>query len=357
MTTLSKRYEIDKKAWDDCAETYEKQIVGGHPDILAFENFEEDLLDYLIGYLAKKNNRHIRLMDIGCGSGRLHIRYGAKTSKTEKLPESHPLVDLKEENPVFEYDPLMKEYLDEVWGIDFSQNMINLAAEKLNKYGLGNYSSVKLSLEQGSAFDLKPHRDNTLPIAICLVNSIGVMQGYEGAKQLFKAMRRVVERAKGIAIVSCYQREYIASYGLGQYESTMDVSGQPQWLVPDTYASGEYVQVPKDYKLAHSKEDKIIVDVYDSNGKCIKEDHVLERDPVITRQVIDTGNILTHSDYRSHWYSFKEIHDLVKEHWNDGEAYHVPTEFIDMQRAEPAQMAILDYGNNLDKYLFDRWKL
>ena len=43
MLDLKEKYEKDKTTWDECAATYEKQIVGGHPDILAFENFEEDL--------------------------------------------------------------------------------------------------------------------------------------------------------------------------------------------------------------------------------------------------------------------------------------------------------------------------
>ena len=43
-------------------EVYEKQIVGGHPDIAAFEAFEEDFLEEVLRYLADKQERPIKLM-------------------------------------------------------------------------------------------------------------------------------------------------------------------------------------------------------------------------------------------------------------------------------------------------------
>ena len=68
MDDLKKKYDRDRATWDECAETYETQIVGGHPDILAFEEFEEDFLDRLLRYLVEIQKRPIKLMDIGCGT-------------------------------------------------------------------------------------------------------------------------------------------------------------------------------------------------------------------------------------------------------------------------------------------------
>lgn len=107
MHTLQEKYEADKQTWDDCADTYERQIVGGHPDILAFEEFEEDLLDRILRHLIRKQNRCIKLMDIGCGSGRLHLRYGAITSSLHELTQTHPLRSLKKAYPKLVYDPVM----------------------------------------------------------------------------------------------------------------------------------------------------------------------------------------------------------------------------------------------------------
>jgi len=351
MKSLHKKYETDRQTWDECAETYERQIVGGHPDILAFEEFEEDFLDHILRFLCKKQERPIKLMDIGCGSGRLHIRYGVKTKKISELDKASTLFELKMNCPELAYDPVLSKSLTEVWGIDFSQKMIDLAKNKIEKIGLNKNQGTALTLKQGSAFELEEQSNKVLPIAICLVNSIGVMQGFEGANALFESMRKAVEKANGIAIVSCYQQEYIESYGLGQYESTMDVSGQPIWMHPDTYASPEYKQIPKYYKLAHSKDGTIAVDVLDNQNKLIKKNHILKRSKEKTRQTIKTGDIITHTDYKSHWYSFNDIDELTNKHWGTKHTHHIKTRDIDVIRAEPSQMAIVDYGNYLEDIL------
>jgi SAM-dependent methyltransferase len=356
MNELKKKYERDRRTWDECAETYETHIVGGHPDILAFEEFEEDMLDRMLRFLVDTQGRPLKLMDIGCGSGRLHVRYGLKTAAGEDAEQLRAQVSQEGSESAATYDPVIAGGLAEVWGIDFSQCMIDLAEEKLARLGLDSSAAIKLTLEQGSAFEMKPQPDDVLPIAICLVNSIGVMQGFEGAAALFASMRRTVEPAGGIAIVSCYQKEYVGSYALGQYESTMDVSGQPWWLVPDTYASAEYKQIPRRYKLAHSPDDTIVVDVLDTDGTLVKKGHLLRRDPAKTEETMRTGDITTFSDYRSHWYSFDEIERLIGEHWKDVKTFHVETGALDMLRAEAAQMAILDAGDRL-KNLLARWSV
>jgi SAM-dependent methyltransferase len=354
MPGLRQQYEKDMRAWDDCAETYERQIVGGHPDILAFEAFEEDLLDRVIGHLAGHQRRRIKLMDIGCGSGRLHVRYGLKTHRTAGAATPRSLSSLSGNTSNLAFDPEIAGALCEVWGVDFSRRMIELARDKLASIGLGGEGGLPLRLEQGSAFELGEEPGDTLPLAICLVNSIGVMQGVEGGGALFASMRRVVEAAGGVAIISCYQREFIESYGLGQYESTLDVSGQPRWLLPETYTGPDYRQLPKTYKLAHSEDDTLAVDVIDTSGTVVVRDHVLRRDPHRVRELLRTGDIITHTDYRSHWYLYDELEALIGEHWGDRGVYHLKTGDLDRLRAEPAQLAILDAGDNL-RLLLDRW--
>jgi hypothetical protein len=227
---------------------------------------------------------------------------------------------------------------------------------KIRKAGLKQRNGTVLSFEQGSAFELKPQSDEVLPVAICLVNSIGVMQGFEGAVELFKSMRRAVESANGIAIISCYQQEYIDSYGLGQYESTMEVSGQPVWLAPDTYSSQEYKQIPRHYKLAHNADSKMIVDVFDMQDRLIQEGYVLSRDKDKIEQTIESGDINTYSEYRSHWYSFDHLDQLIHDHWDSQRSYHLKCRELDIVRAEPAQLAILDYSDQLNPIL-EHWNV
>ncbi|NJM16748.1 MAG: class I SAM-dependent methyltransferase [Bacteroidales bacterium] len=258
--------------------------MNGHPDVVAYENFEEAFLDQLLVYLTNTMQKPLKLIDVGCGSGRLHTRYG----RLVKIP-----------------------MLEKVKGIDFSPNMLDLARQKIKQAGLTDAFYPSLEFEQGSAFDLKPETETFLPIAVNLINSIGVMQGEQGAQKLFVAMRRAVENAGGIAVISCYQGEYVQQYALPQYESTMNVCGQPVWLKPNNYAAEGYTLVPKGYKRANTYDQSIEVEVY-QNGHLVKPAFFLYRDKEATEHAVRTGRIKTHNRYESNWYSFNQVDQWIK---------------------------------------------
>ncbi|MCL7414149.1 MAG: hypothetical protein M8353_11145, partial [ANME-2 cluster archaeon] len=88
------------------------------------------------------------------------------------------------------------------------------------------------------------------------------------------------------------------------------------------------------------------------HGEIIKENHRLVRDLNAVQKVIESGKIRTHSNYKSHWYSFKQFDDWIQKYWIDP-SYHIETRHLDATRAEPAQLAILDVGDNLNG-LFQR---
>jgi ubiquinone/menaquinone biosynthesis C-methylase UbiE len=308
----------NKKTWDKCAHIYEHHIVNGHPDIRKYENFEEQFLDSIIEHLIKQKKKKIKIMDIGCGSGRIHHHYASQSTK-------------------------FADNLDEVWGIDFSNNMLQLAAQKLKKDNLFKQSKIKLNFQLGSAFDIKSLNDDCFPVVISLINTIGVMQGKEGAKLLLKTMKNIIKNTGGILLLSCYRKKYLKDYALGQYESTMDVSGQPIWLEPNEYTGNDYRLVPSQYKLAYDTNPKIAVDVFNKNNECIKKNHILKRNPTKVKELLTNGKIKTFNNYNSNWYSYEQINSWINEFWaNEKNLWHIKTNKLDPDNAEPCQLAIYD---------------
>jgi SAM-dependent methyltransferase len=253
------------------------------------------------------------------------------------------------------YESIVADRLRAVEGIDFSAEMIALAKEKLAEAGLGRLIGNRLRLVRGSAFELTPMDPEPLPVLVSVCNSIGVMQGPDGAVRLFRSMRRAVEEAGGIAIISAYRKEAVSSFALGNYETTMDVCGQPRWLEPDTYAGPDYVQVPWGYKRAHDTDRKVTVNVLDRHGKLVLKGHDLWRNAQEVARTIDSGHIRTYSDYESRWYSFEQFGTWIEELWGGYQSYHLAGKALDTLRAEPAQLAILDPRRRLEE-LLARWR-
>lgn len=354
--SLESTLERDRAVWDSCARIYEKLTVTGHPDVMANEAFEEDLIDRVLIYLIKELNRNIGLHDIGCGSGRLHVRYGLKTVRPGMAPRYNEYLvrRTRDSNPGYAFDQDIADGLQLVRGLDFSAAMIALAIEKLARAGLSGFLEKFLFLEQGSAFDLPPFPSQPLPLVIALGNSIGSMQGPRGAAELFKAMRRAVEESGGIALISAYRREAVESFALGNYESVMSISGVPRWLTPDFRSDRGLRLTPKFCKRAYDSTDQIIADVFDRTGTLVQKDLVFRRAPAAVEYAILTGHIQTFTNYESYWYSWDQMQAWIDDLWPHGFTYHLEGKKVDRLRASPIQIAVLDRANLLQGFM-RRW--
>ena len=51
---LRKQQQRDQRVWNTCAKSYENAVVNCHPDIRAYEDFEEDFLHRLLHHLVDK---------------------------------------------------------------------------------------------------------------------------------------------------------------------------------------------------------------------------------------------------------------------------------------------------------------
>ena len=351
-------YQRDMAVWDACAEAYEDHIVSGHSDIAAYEAFEEDLLDRILLHLIRDKGRRVRLLDVGCGSGRLHLRYGLKAVDASRLPEDDAALVRRARATAAAYapEPHLRTGLSNVDGLDFSRSMIEMARRKLVEAGLGNAVEPHLGLECGSAFDLQPLESDPLPVAVSVCNTVGVIQGPAGAAKLFDSMRRCVESAGGIAIITGYRRSAIPDFALPGYESTMSVSGQPVWLGPDTYAGSEYVQVPRAYKRAYDPDPTVTVDVFLRDGSPVARGHTLTRRADAVRETCNSGHIRTHTDYESRWYSIEQFREWIRAYWGEERSRHIAGGRLDSLRAAQTQIAVLDCGGLLED-LPARWGL
>ncbi|HUW60936.1 MAG TPA: hypothetical protein VMZ06_08020 [Candidatus Bathyarchaeia archaeon] len=362
-TGLTQACDRDRGVWDQCAAAYERNIVHGHPDVVAYEAFEEEFLDRVLAFLAERSGKPLHVIDVGCGSGRLHLRYGLKTTRGDQLPaaDAENLARARASRRDLDYDPVLAGEtgggIELIGGIDLSSELINLAAGKLGEAGLGTLLGQRLWLRQGSAFDLEPLDPEPLPVLVTVCNSIGVMQGPEGAQQLFKSLRRAAETASGIAVISAYRKEAVQSHALGNYESTMNVSGQPRWLAPQTYARNNgFTLVPRRYKRAWDSSKSILVDVFDRNGQKVCDGFLLTRVNDEVERTIETGHIRTWSRYESYWYGFDTIARWIDAYWGRDTSWHLAGIELDALRAAPAQIAVYDPQRRLAD-LFGRWRI
>jgi hypothetical protein len=331
MDSLEHQYNHDHSIWEACAATYERQIVHGHPDVTEYENFEHSVIDRLVIHLTRDCGLDLYCYDFGCGSGRIHTFLAPKCfSGMTEPPDAETAVQ--------------RGHIIHIGGIDFSEQMIRLAHENCTGAGLGKLIPEYLSFDIGSAFNVAPYSGEHTPLAVSVCNSIGIMQGEEGARKLFATMRNYVTVQRGIAMISCYRREAVKDFALGNYESTMDVSGQPAWLIPLTYSGKEFTLVPHQYKRAYDTNPKIIVDVLDAQKLPVKNNVVLERDPTAVEKAIDSGTIDTLSGYHSRWYETNQVKIWMKEFWSDGTLWYIEGRKLDQLRGAPAQLAIVDYN-------------
>jgi SAM-dependent methyltransferase len=335
MDSLEKRYDHDRGIWEQCATTYERQIVRGHPDVTGYENFEHSVIDRLAIHLTRDSGLDLYCYDFGCGSGRIHTLLAPMCFSGT----GHP--DNDEKNAI-------RGRIAYIGGIDFSQQMIKLAHDNCTEAGLGKLIPEFISFDIGSAFDVPAYKGKHTPFAVSVCNSIGVMQGEEGARKLFAAMSNYVSDRRGIAMISCYCREAVKDFALGNYESTMDVSGQPCWLTPTTWSSEEYMLVPQYYKRAYDTDPTIVVDVFDTQKLPVEKDVILKRDRDAVQKVIDTGAVDTCTGYHSRWYGTDQVKAWMKEFWSGGTLWHIEGKKIDQLRGAPAQLAIVDYNGGFE---------
>jgi SAM-dependent methyltransferase len=343
-----------KKLWDEQTDLYEEDTIdcNGQPDIIRYQNFEYDLMDKVLSLVLKNRdvNRKITLIDFGCGSGKLHIRYGCKMIDSDDISDPD---DRKKLNRLrrsmfgLQYDEHFKNGMDRIIGIDFSENMIDLAKIKTHSAGLTQDLDSKLIFKQGYVHEFDMDVGDTIPIVACMINTIGIMQGVEGARKAIWAMERIIGK-DGLGVISMYRKDKVEKYALCRYESVMESDGQPIWLIPIVHAEKDVIIKPKAYKTALHDTDTLPAMIFCSGGNAPIQTMIFRRDPNIVKETVETGVIRTHTGYYSKWYSREEMEDILSDIF--GTSYKiVDAEKFDYLRGEVGQIAFVGNLNLIDE--------
>jgi hypothetical protein len=336
---LREREGQERALWENCAKSYEDLIVQGHPDIRAAESLEEEWLGHLLRKRAGETPKEIHIVEAGCGSARVLVQLAAAATEPQALGQNDRalLQAYRRSHPEGTFHAGWAHVCGELLGVDFSRSMLVLADERFLRSGLSHWiRSRRARLIHGSAFHL-PETASGQPWVICLLNSIGVMQGEEGARALLRSVRQAAGK-NGIGFVSAYRAEAMATHGLGQYESTLEVAGIPEWLEGDL--PGGCRARCRQIIRAGQGGPRLAVDWLDSSGAKVGEGE-FRRNSVLVERVCETGQVATRSGYRSRWYPGSLMAQMIREEWGEA-GWQMSPGGLDRLRGSPLQWLWFD---------------
>ncbi len=346
----------DPPPWEAPGIAVEDDMAAEHPAIASMLAFEHEFMDRLLHHVASQSSGRIELVDIGCGIGRLHYRYGIKTAdpRSASLSDSIRLERIRSKDPSLAFDPDLAARLARVSGVDFSAHQLSRVEGRLVEAGLSNMLRSRLLMRTGSIQSLQLQFPETMPLVVSMCNSIGLFPSPNGAAALFRSVRRMVEPSKGMAVISAFRRGAVATHALPLYESLIHLFGQARWLHPGEFVGMRYRQKAQRHKSVRDPDQTVVVDVYDCDGNLVKEQHTLTRIPDEVAKAVGTGHIRTVGDYHTHWYGEEQVAAWMQEHWAGLRHYHLAGKRLDPERGEAIQLAVLDASGLFDG-LLESW--
>jgi len=257
----------DLQYWDRVAEDYDKSLTNRYTaeeGSILYQQFEEDYIEQTIEDEAKKGK--IILIELGCGTGRILKKYAN--------------------------DPRV-EYLI---GIDFSEKMIECLFKNFEcvKELIGEKIIIVQDLAENAflSFNKNDGFKNTIPIAICMFNTLGNIEYEERRIEVLKRIKEMIG-INGIGIISVFNRALME----------MDITGTVEC---DRYYTDERIEkliVPPQLSKKYVK--KIITPIFKKNHKVsLHELGLLSIDK-------QTGDIRT-DDFYSHWFDKEELQNIIK---------------------------------------------
>jgi SAM-dependent methyltransferase len=160
----------DRGAWDylhsqSLAQNYDAALAGS------------PLLEMDVRFAARHFSRPGRLIDLGCGTGRLLVSFAQRG----------------------------------YWclGVDLSEAMLEIASRKASQAG------VPVAAMKANLVELDAIVDNSFDYAACLFSTFGMIRGTDHRRAVLRHVFRIL-RAKGRFIIHVHHRGFHWGFGLGK---------------------------------------------------------------------------------------------------------------------------------------------
>jgi ubiquinone/menaquinone biosynthesis C-methylase UbiE len=221
--------------------SYHENVVDPFSSALGaryIERYEDLYIDEVLDNYLKNKKVKVIFIEMGVGTGRYLIRYGARllnseiTSKSFSLPfmsrglRSTVCKKYRDDRILrkyYSYDSYYDQNLQLLIGIDFQEQMIKRCKENLKEMKLYSLFGERILLCTAAAqyfnlaFDQFDEFKNSFKIVTCVFQTLG-NQKEELQIELLKTLKRLAS-PKGIIIVSVFNKKMFKEFGLKRFYS------------------------------------------------------------------------------------------------------------------------------------------
>jgi SAM-dependent methyltransferase/uncharacterized protein YbaR (Trm112 family) len=204
-------------------ETYHVNVADPRssvPGARFYERYEDLILDTIFDEYVREKRKLI-FVEMGSGTGRLLIRYGARISNDKPwrrygVCKPYRRDELKR---YYVYDKDYARNLQLIVGIEFQEAMVNLSVDLMRKMGLGHMLGKRiipivgvgqyLNLKFGEVDEFK----NSSKLVTCMFQTLGNQSSRELQVRLIRTMKNIAGPG-GKVVISVFNKKQFWSWGL-----------------------------------------------------------------------------------------------------------------------------------------------
>lgn len=205
-----KDIERDKGYWKRVSPSYDDALLmkgKAEKKSIEYETFEDAYMDVVLNELLKKGS--VIFIELGCGTGRYMVRYGAMSSENAEHDEVI-------------YDSRFDKNLKAVVGVDFSLPMLEKSLKKMREEGLEKEHNNRIFLinDYAEAFSLAFSRvakyQKCQKLVCCMFNTLGNIDPEERRLFVLETIHDLIH-PDDIGVISVFNQAEMATLGRDYY--------------------------------------------------------------------------------------------------------------------------------------------